>query len=854
MRMTSMRARRPLLALASACALAGTCLLSGAARAQCVQTLLVVDCSGDVSTGFVAMPGENGLQMTIRTQPFFRNTTLAAGEASLTLNDANSVNVLGGVFLSNGLGLANTNAVMAGNGNLFQIGDGLNVTQVFANGANARGLLLGDGNAVIVQLGANVSSVLGSGVAIEAGSGNLIDNTGEITAGTLAPAGGTAIRLTGGNNLIDNFNRILAQTGGTAIQLMTPAGTTNEVDNERNSIIASQLGFAIVGGDGQDVVSNLGGIFGDIALGNGNDSIVNFQVIEGVVDLGGGDDLFSQVAGASFVGTLDGGAGTDTLLLDGADQTSAPVDLGVFSNFEQLGVIGGTWLMSGTSASLTSTVLFAGVLAPQGTVNVSGSYAQLAGSTYQVRLLGQNQSDTMAFAGAATIGAGSRLLLVPAGSFDDSSVFTILSAAGGVTGQFDAPPAISAVLTPTQVLLPNAIQIVIARLPYSAPATSPNQRATGAALDSIRAAGATGDMANVLQQLDLLPTGRYQIALDQLHPEAYDAETSRMIWRGRSFAEAALARRPDCGPVPWPSGPEVVAASPCGASGWTPWLASWGEFGERDGGAGHIDYDNLGGDLAIGADRRLGDRWLLTGYVGAGGSDIDVTGTANATLYSAEVGAAVGFQAGPLGVRAAGAYGHGWHHTRRDIAVGNVIRSAYSSHGSDRLNGTLEGGWTFDLAPFFVEPLASVDWTWIQQDSIDETGAGSLSLAVDSRSDSVLSSTAGVRVGTTFYKHGYAVDWLEWADGVWRPELSLRWREIWTGRERDLTSRLTGAPAQAGTFTVSGRDAQRGAEAGLRVMFQPEGTDVQVGLGYDGFYGDGTFNHFVGIQLRVPIP
>jgi outer membrane autotransporter protein len=309
--------------------------------------------------------------------------------------------------------------------------------------------------------------------------------------------------------------------------------------------------------------------------------------------------------------------------------------------------------------------------------------------------------------------------------------------------------------------------------------------------------------------------------------------------------------------VPWGVDPSVLGLSACTESGWTPWLATWGEFAEREGTNAHIDYETLGGDLALGADRRVGERWLLTGYLGTGGSEIEVGAIGEAQLYSAEVGAAAAFALDGFSARGAAAYGHGWHHTRRDIRVGSIMRSARSDHASDRVTAELETGYAFDLGTsygWFLEPLASLDGTWIGQESLDEQGAASLDLSVDSRSDFVLSSMLGLRVGSEFVKAGYNVDWLEWANGVWRPEITAGWREIWTGRERDLDARLSGAPAGVGSFTVSGDDEERGAQVGARVLFQPAGTRIQAGLDFDGFFGDGTDNYFVGLELRVPIP
>jgi len=85
-------------------------------------------------------------------------------------------------------------------------------------------------------------------------------------------------------------------------------------------------------------IVNTGAIIGSIALGDGNDRIENYGQIQGEVFLGAGDDTFLHRASATLVGTVDGGAGTDSLIIDATG--GGTVNGNQFLNFERFSQVG----------------------------------------------------------------------------------------------------------------------------------------------------------------------------------------------------------------------------------------------------------------------------------------------------------------------------------------------------------------------------------------------------------------------------------------------------------------------------------------------------------------------------------
>ncbi len=103
----------------------------------------------------------------------------------------------------------------------------------------------------------------------------------------------------------------------------------------------------VVGADGQETIVNYGSVTNDIDCGDGNDSVVNYGSVSGSILAGEGDDRVDLQAG-SLAGRVEGGNGTDSLLLtylstniwgDSSDGGSIEA-AGGFAQFETLAVLG----------------------------------------------------------------------------------------------------------------------------------------------------------------------------------------------------------------------------------------------------------------------------------------------------------------------------------------------------------------------------------------------------------------------------------------------------------------------------------------------------------------------------------
>jgi fibronectin-binding autotransporter adhesin len=176
----------------------------------------------------------------------------------------------------------------------------------------------------------NTGSLTGDGASISVVGVHVIDNSGAIASQGQA-INDTAYTYVGyydppATATITNSGRI-SSSGATTIAVDYRALT---LKNLAGGVISSTTGEAIHAGQADDRIENYGQIVGDVSLGAGNDTFV-------------------QWVGGKMTGTVDGGLGLDTLIIDstgGGSITGA--QFVSFESFKQIG--GGNLVYEGSFA------------------------------------------------------------------------------------------------------------------------------------------------------------------------------------------------------------------------------------------------------------------------------------------------------------------------------------------------------------------------------------------------------------------------------------------------------------------------------------------------------------------------
>lgn len=238
-------------------------------------------------------------------------------------------------------------------------------------------VLGGDGGTVILNdHAAVVTAGIAYGLLLQGDQGHIALNDGSTvdTSGSQAHA----IGLYGQNGVVTLSGDASITTHGNAASGVNLRGSGNSLILTGNSQIRTTgtAANAVHLSGGSNAVTNDGTLSSAAAptiLGDNNaanvDTILNRGRVYGgggtAIDLQDGNDQLTLGTGSQITGTIDGGAGTDTLTLTGTGS-----DANVFAHFESLIVNDQSWSLSGNSTFTNGFLISSGRLAINGTIGV----------------------------------------------------------------------------------------------------------------------------------------------------------------------------------------------------------------------------------------------------------------------------------------------------------------------------------------------------------------------------------------------------------------------------------------------------------------------------------------------------
>jgi outer membrane autotransporter protein len=721
---------------------------------------------------------------------------------------------------------------------------------------------VGDGTTLGVFSQARIASnLVGSAQLVKSDRGTLIlTGTNSYTGGTLVASGvlqvgngGTTGSIQGDvvTNGVLAFNRSDAVTfggtiSGSGLVLQSGVGTLTLTGSNTHS------GGTFIGA---------GTLIGS-ASSFGSGAITNSAAL--VID---------QVADATLANPISGvgsfakrGAGNLNLTGTSTFTGQTRVEAGKLSVNGSLANSSVTVLSGATlagSGTVGSTLVRSGAtIAPGnsiGTLTVNGLFLMDTGSTYEVEIAGNGASDRIAVNSVAMITGGQVgvTALDPQTSYINGQRYTILTATGGVAGNFTGVVSRSAFLDLAIEKQPNQIDLVIA-VKGSNPGTSPgpgptpppaifgtvaqtrNQFATAAGLDTLPQAGGTLALYNSLLMLDA-PSARQ--AFDALSGEIHASAKSAMVdesWLLRAAVNDRLR-----------SAFGAVGASPMAtlnygfsadlapsATGPMPrlrsdrfavWGQGYGSWGRSDADRNAAKLTRSTGGFLIGADVAVVDTLRLGVVAGYSRSEFDVNGRlSSGESDNYHLGLYGGGQWGALGLRLGASYT--WHaiETRRTVGFagfGDRLKAGYDA-GTAQVFGEL--GYRVELGKLALEPFAGLAYVNLHTDGFSETG-GVAALTARSDDTSLGYATLGLRASTTL--------------ALQDMDLTLRGGLAWRHAFGDVTPTAALAFTGSSAFTVAGLPIAKDAavvEAGLDLAISKS---ASLGLAYTGQLAQDTQDH-----------
>ncbi|WP_332764018.1 autotransporter outer membrane beta-barrel domain-containing protein [Pseudomonas koreensis] len=615
--------------------------------------------------------------------------------------------------------------------------------------------------------------------------------------------------------------------------------------------------------------------FGVKFVGEFADSVINGGTVSGsnglALDLGGGDDRLTLRNGSRFIGVVDGGSGTDQVVMDDAFGG----DFGASRNFEWLEVRQGAWTLTGSgdfsdggAVRNGATLINHGGIAGTLTVDAGGVYAG-GGSVGNLNVNGTLRTDTslgrativrdLNMASTATLAYGvnadgssapvvvggianlngATLAVNPgSGTYPWQSHYTVLQAAQ-VNGTFGEVSSDYAFLTPTLAYTATQVDLTYTRndIAFNEFATTANGNNAANSLASI---GKNNALYNALLNTTQSSAGA---AIEQLAGTSNANLTSATLSASSQVGSSMLAAMQQM------AGPGLLVGldqrdTPVLAASGVPaaarnlndpnargrlWLQGIGGYGKVDGEHGSSGLEQRTKGSLLGADWALNPAWRVGVLGGYSQTDLDASGV-EGEVDSWHAGIYALHQNGPLAVRLGAAYSAHQGDSQRSIAFNGFSDRPKGDYDADSQQAFAELGYAMGSGRLSAEPFASLGYQRYHSERYQEKG-GAAALQVDSQTQDNFSSTLGLRLAhLSSLNNGMSVT----------PRMALGWKHTYG----DVSSSTRQAFVTGGTaFNVEGSALDRDSlmlEAGLDVGVSARHS---LGLGYSGEIGSNSRNH-----------
>ncbi|MGB5938024.1 MAG: autotransporter domain-containing protein, partial [Rhodanobacter sp.] len=621
---------------------------------------------------------------------------------------------------------------------------------------------VGDGSSAGAGMTATIGNVLaGSAGLIKADLGTLVLASANTYTGGTFVDGGT-LSVSGDGNLGAASGAITLDGGtlrvtGTAFQHTVRTLTLGDAGGGLNIADAGNTFTVDQALSGNGSLTKRGA--GTLVLTGANTytggtSVVAGTLVGDATSLRGAitDDAtlsFVQATNGSFDGTLSGRgtllkSGTGTLTINGTNPFAGATTvqagtLVVGDDSHAAATLGGTVTVAadatlggiGTLGGLD----LAGTLSPGnsvGTLHVSGDATIQQGANLRIEATPDGHADQLAVGGKVAIQGGSALVLAQSGNWAPRTDYTIVTAAGGVSGQFASASSSLAFLDPVLSYSANAVNLSLQRndVGFADAGVTPNQKAAAHGAESL---GWGTPVYDALVKLDVPQARR---AFDQLSGEIYPSTLAALTEDDRYLRDAVNRHLLGLG-----EGVDGRTADGTGA-----WLSTWGHWGRDDGDSNAASLRANGSGLLLGVDRSVGTDSRLGLLLGHGQNSMDVAGrTSSAHVLNHQLGVYGDTAFGALRLRAAAV--HAWQDvdTQRTVAFPGFDERLASRRHLRTDQAYVEAGYRFTTSHGHQwEPFVNLARTQQHAEAAREHG-GQAALAVAAADPSVNSAALGLR-------------------------------------------------------------------------------------------------------------
>ncbi len=725
------------------------------------------------------------------------------GTGTLTLSGVNTF--LGGLNLSGG-----TISISAASG----VGSSANVL-TFNNGALA--------NTAIATL-TNPISLSGSGTL--SNSANLTLSGAITGSGALSKNGSSTLIVGSTSN---------TYSGNTTLTAGTLQASLNSVFSP-NSLVILQNSSELDNNGKTNTIKNLSGTnLTLVNLGSGTLTLGDStsQTFSGIISgatgnlIKTGSGLLNLTGSNTYSGNTTIQAGT--LAVNGSIQSATTVASG--ATLQGTGSITGNVTVNGTTSPGNSI----------GTLNVNGNYTANSGSNLIIEL-SPSVSDKIYATGSFTVQPGASIQLTPLrGHYPSTYQAVIVQADGGRSGTFTNVVEVGARLAGDLIYNSNQIIYEFTIKTFTEVGLGFNARQVASVVDNINQLDPVG-WTEILDTLFGLSNSDLNLALNELDPAELKAlalisqNNMIRIEDGIRYRFQNLMDQRNC-----EKQKKCVKKSPVYI-----WVDGFNTKIRQDSRViednPQYGYHTQGGGGSFGIDFNF----LKDGYFGLIGSgtytDVDYSNNQGKAYISSGYFGLYGSYMGPkkyLNLSMIGAVND--YTASRNIEFPGFFKNAKSDHKGYQLLSHVDAGLIFNVSGIEVRPFEWIDYIIEHQTPLTETGAGVLSLHIQSNNPQIVRNELGLNFGKCYSLN---------RNSRLLTDLKLSWVYEARIKGRMFTSNFTGYTPE--TFLTEGYFPYRNLFApGASVTFNFANGKGFIMGSYDAEMGYKYLDQRVGAQIAI---
>ena len=498
--------------------------------------------------------------------------------------------------------------------------------------------------------------------------------------------------------------------------------------------------------------------------------------------------------------------------------------------------VGGNGTLGGNGSIAGNVLVAGGNLAPgnsPGNLTVAGNLVLTGANSTIIEIAGISDFDKITVTGGqATLGGNMSVVQYNGYQLAYGQRYDILTATGGITGNFSAINMPVEFVNSRGRFLINGTTgtLLIAPLSYVPLALNQNQRNVAAALDTFIPV-TSGDRLAVSIALDSQTAGEYPSAFNQIMPGIYESlrnmaieqsfNQNQLLNQRTSSVRLGVSGFQALGGLSQPlvydsngkradqakTGPIVENAM---ATNWNAWVLGTGMFSRTTSTANVQNYDNNAGGFLLGADYRWNENFVTGLYTGYDYSKAKYAGGSSTKGNTFNFGSYASYEKN--GYYADGVLGGGFtsYQTKRSIKFSTIDRKAKADPNSGQFTAGANFGKDWKAKQFTFGPVIGAHYTFANIGGFKESGADSLNLAIGQQDAHSLRTTLGGRL---------AYNWGMNKRITLVPEIRISWMHEFMNNPRDISNKLDGGNGASFNYetTTPYRDS---ANAGTGVTAQ----------------------------------